>query len=524
MGEIGEINSRGGSSPQGGGYSTAPRPIAPDSRRGGVYEVPRIDGAYGSEGATVYTSPDAGYTTPYYSTPSSVQAPVLRESVPPPPPSVILTVPQQRGVVKSSDPMLATPEFVIDRNRTDSKDRRALLKEIGELRANRTPYVEAGLALRSRDGSDGLDRLYGIEAPVEVSFPANEGGRLKVRAVPVYLDAGTVSGRNLPQYGAMALALATGNASPALRYDNAESGIAIGVGYEAADFKADFGSSPLGFPVETLVGGINWRPKSDRLSFKIDVARRSVTDSLLSYAGLRDPATGLTYGGITKTGGRLDMAYDLGKYGVYGNAAYHIYNGEYVPQNSGVEVGGGIYARAIETRGNRVTYGLNITTFGYDKNLRRFSFGHGGYFSPQSYLAVSVPVEWEGYRNRFSYKLGGALGIQAFREDGQSLYPNDEGLQNALDSALLSYTGTLPISGGYPSQRQTGVGFTITGQFEYLLDPNLAVGARLALDNARDYNEASASGYLRYMFYPQNRVSFPPNLLLPYFNFGDPRL
>ena len=520
MGEIGEINNRGANQ---GSYTTAPRPIPADSRRGGIYEVPRLDGAYGSEGATVYSSPDAGYTTPYYSAPA-VPAPVMRENVPPPPPSVIRTVPQQQGVVVSSDPMLATPEFVIDRNRTDSKDRRSLLKEIGELRANRTPYVEAGVSLRSRDGSEGLDRLYDIESPVEVSFPANEGGRLKLRAVPVYLDAGTVSGRNLPQYGAMALALATGNGSPNLRYDNGETGIAVGVGYEGGDFKADFGSSPLGFPVETLVGGINWRPKSDRLSFKIDVARRTVTDSLLSYAGVRDPATGLTYGGITKTGGRLDMAYDLGKYGVYGNASYHIYNGEYVPQNSGVEVGGGIYARAIETRGNRVTYGLNVTTFGYDKNLRRFSFGHGGYFSPQSYLAVSVPVEWEGYRNRFSYKLGGALGIQAFKEDGQSLYPNDEGLQNALDTALLSYTGTLPIQGGYPGQRQSGVGFTITGQFEYLLDPNLAVGARLALDNARDYNEASASGYLRYMFYPQNRVSFPPNLLMPYFNFGDPRL
>jgi len=420
--------------------------------------------------------------------------------------------------------MLATPEFVLNRNQTDSQDRRQLLNEIGELRASRTPYVQAGIAMRSRDGTEGLDRLYDIESPVEVGFPASEGGRFKLRAVPVYLDSGTVSGRNLPLYGAVGLALANGLGSSSLRYNNTESGVAVGVGYEAGDFKADFGSSPLGFPVETLVGGINWRPKSDRLSFKIDVSRRTVTDSILSYAGVRDPATGLVYGGVTKTGGRLDLAYDLGKYGVYANTSYHIYNGEYMPQNSSVEVGGGLYARAIETRTNRVTYGLNITTFGYDKNLRRFTFGHGGYFSPQSYLAVSVPVEWEGYRNRFSYKLGGTLGIQAFKEDGQSLYPGDDALQTALNTALTTYTGTLPIPGGYPSQRQTGVGFTFSGQFEYLLDTNLAVGARLALDNARDYNEASALGYLRYMFYPQNRVSFPPNLLLPYFNFGDPRL
>ncbi|MES2682860.1 MAG: cellulose synthase subunit BcsC-related outer membrane protein [Pseudomonadota bacterium] len=461
-----------------------------------VYEVPRMDGGYGSVPAPIYAAP--GY---------------------------VPTVPvAPKSAVISSDPMLATPDFVLDRNRVESKDRRDLLKEIGELRSSRTPYVQTGLALRSRDGSEGLDRLYDVEAPVEISFPANEGGRLKFRAVPVYLDAGTVSGRNLPVYGALGLALATEQASPTLRYDNSESGIAVGAAYEAGDFKLDVGSSPLGMPVENIVGGINWRPKSGDLSFKVDVARRSVTDSLLSYAGVRDPATGFTYGGVTKTGGRLDLAYDLGKYGVYANGGYQIYNGENVPQNSAVEVGAGLYARAIETRGNRVTYGLNVTTFGYDKNLRRFSLGHGGYFSPQSYLAVSVPVEWEGYRNRFSYKLGGALGIQAFKEDGQGQYPADEGLQGALEEALTTYEGDLPIVGGYPSKRQTGVGFTVTGQFEYLLDTNLAVGARLALDNARDYNEASASGYLRYMFYPQTRVSFPPNLLLPYFNHGDPRL
>ena len=57
-----------------------------------------------------------------------------------------------------------------------------------------------------------------------------------------------------------------------------------------------------------------------------------------------------------------------------------------------------------------------------------------------------------------------------------------------------------------------------------MLDANLVAGARLSLDNARDYQEGAALGYLRYSFYPQTRVSNPPALLLPYFNYGDPRL
>jgi hypothetical protein len=364
---------------------------------------------------------------------------------------------------------------------------------------------------------------------VEIGFPATEAGRFKFRAVPVSLEAGTLSGRSLPLFGTLGLATALASANgedtttiTSRRISQSESGVALGLGYEVGDFRADFGTSPLGFPVETLVGGVNWRPSVGQTSFKIDVARRSVTDSLLSYAGARDPGTGLVWGGVTKTGGRLDVAYDLGRYGVYGNGSYYLLDGQHLPENSVVELGGGLYARAVERRSMRLTYGLNLTAFGYDKNLRRFSFGHGGYFSPQSYFAVSVPVEWEGYYNRFSYRIGGAIGIQAFREDGY--YPSDVGLSDAYTAALELADPELQLQGGYNSKQSTGIGFSFGGQFEYLLDPNLAAGARLSIDNARDYQEGSALGYLRYSFFPQSRVSNPPALLLPYFNFGDPRL
>ncbi|MDP3859611.1 MAG: cellulose synthase subunit BcsC-related outer membrane protein [Stagnimonas sp.] len=511
MGNIADINRDGQGSATGG--TPAPQIYYGDGY--GVYEVPRIDGPYQAP-QPVYREAVPGYPSPVY------RAPV--QTVPPPPASTV-----RRGPVL--DPRLSNPEYLLSQQNESKEDRQQILKEIGDLRARRSPYAQLGMGLRSRDGSPGLDRLYDIEAPVEVGFPATEAGRFKIRAVPVYLDAGTLSGRNVPLFGTLGLATALTSANgddPAditgRRFSQSASGVAVGLGYEVGEFKADIGTSPLGFPVETLVGGINWRPSMGRTSFKIDVARRSVTDSLLSYAGVRDPGTGLIWGGVTKTGGRLDVAFDLGRYGVYGNGSYHVLDGEYLPQNSVVEIGGGLYARAIETRNNRVTYGLNLTAFGYEKNLRRFSFGHGGYFSPQSYFAVSVPVEWEGHQNRFSYKVSGAFGLQSFSEDGAGFYPSDVGLADAYADALELADPELQLSGGYPSKQSTGVGFSFAGQFEYMLDTNLVAGARLSLDNARDYQEGSALGYLRYNFYPQVRVNNPPALLLPYFNYGDPRL
>ena len=52
----------------------------------------------------------------------------------------------------------------------------------------------------------------------------------------------------------------------------------------------------------------------------------------------------------------------------------------------------------------------------------------------------------------------------------------------------------------------------------------VVAGARVGLDNARDYDEAYASAYLRYFLTPQGRVAIPPAPLFPYYNFGDPRL
>ena len=39
---------------------------------------------------------------------------------------------------------------------------------------------------------------------------------------------------------------------------------------------------------------------------------------------------------------------------------------------------------------------MNLTAIGYSKNLRYYTFGHGGYFSPQRYFSLSLPVEWSG--------------------------------------------------------------------------------------------------------------------------------
>ena len=84
--------------------------------------------------------------------------------------------------------------------------------------------------------------------------------------------------------------------------------------------------------------------------------------------------------------------------------SYHVLLGKEVPQNNVKEFDVGFYARGVESRNLRFTYGINVTTLGYKRNLRRFTLGHGGYFSPKNYFSASLPMQLEGFRNRLSYK------------------------------------------------------------------------------------------------------------------------
>jgi len=51
------------------------------------------------------------------------------------------------------------------------------------------------------------------------------------------------------------------------------------------------------------------------------------------------------------------------------------------------------------------------------RNQRYFTFGQGGYFSPDSYVLLNSPFSWEGHpMNHVAYKINGSIGVQSFYE------------------------------------------------------------------------------------------------------------
>lgn len=421
---------------------------------------------------------------------------------------------EMRSASAGSRSAPAATSYVRTPQKAPTRERANLLQEIAAIEAQRSGYAGIGVSFRNRDGQNGLGRLLDIELPIEAGVAGGDAGRFSLRVVPVILDAGTVSGTDIYDFGAMALV----DDAEGYRFGQDASGVAVGGAYSIGSLRLDVGSSPLGFPVETIVGGLRWAPQVGNMSLTLNLSRRSVTDSLLSYAGTYDPASGRTWGGVSRTGGRVDLAFDLGQYGVYANGSYHVYNGENLEDNSGFEGGGGFYVRGISRPGLNLTYGVNLTTFFYDKNRRHFTLGHGGYFSPQFYMSLGIPFEVTGARERLSYRIAGAIGLQAFREDDALYYPNDSGLQSSLTELAADEDNDLETV--YEGNSQSGVGYNFNAAVEYLVAPRLSIGGLMSLDNAKDFNESLAFGYVRYWFSAQPRVASPPNPIRPYFSYG----
>lgn len=297
---------------------------------------------------------------------------------------------------------------------------------------------------------------------------------------------------------------AAGSASRRLGQD--ASGVGLSVSYRNGGLRADIGSTPLGFPEQRVVGGVGYKGElGEHLSYDAQLQRRAVTDSVLSFAGARDPRGNLQWGGVTSNGARISATLDNGLLGGYVNLAQARLVGDNVQDNTHRQADLGVYVHALETANQSLTAGLNLTAMRYDRNLAGFTYGQGGYFSPQSYFDVGFPVHWSGRSSsqKVNWKVDASVGVQHFRTDDSAYFPTNAEMQQAAYQAAslasllgLSSVYTEPV---YKGASKTGVSYNLSGAAEWQVAPQLFLGGRLTLNNARDYQQFNANVYVRFV-------------------------
>jgi hypothetical protein len=86
-----------------------------------------------------------------------------------------------------------------------------------------------------------------------------------------------------------------------------------------------------------------------------------------------------------------------------------------VADNQSVEASLGGYLRPIREDGRELKTGVNVRYMSFDENLSKFTYGHGGYFSPQDYVSLSFPIEYSEDYRRWTWSATFAPGFQSYR-------------------------------------------------------------------------------------------------------------
>jgi len=365
-------------------------------------------------------------------------------------------------------------------------------QQIAELSGNVGSRAEVTTGFRQRTGEKGLSQLDEIHGTASFST-GFAGGQASVRIEPVVVDAGTPTTVGLARYGMNPIIQGAGVAAesaviPLVHADaQHEAGAGLTAAYDSKFVKADIGSTPLGFESVRLQGGLSWSPRpTPNTQAKIWGERRPVTDSVTSYAGSLDPVSGLRWGEVMKTGGGASLSYDRKGSGVYVDGSVYDIDGTEVPGNRSIQVNVGGYMKAYETPNSTLTTGINLNYQSYSNNQNFFSFGHGGYFSPQSFVSIGFPVNYQGEFERWKMKLSVSPGYQTYDQDGAQVFPTQTDLQLQLEALAGANANVLAR---YDSVSKSGFGIAAGAGATYRLENGMNLGGDVQLNTFGGYNE-----------------------------------
>ncbi|MBI2784869.1 MAG: BCSC C-terminal domain-containing protein [Legionella longbeachae] len=333
-------------------------------------------------------------------------------------------------------------------------------------------------------------------------------GRAFLRADDVTLGAGTFSTNNGVYFSDFGTCNINGCRSGMVQQTK---GVGWDGGWQSARWGMDIGQTPIGFPVSNWIGGINYSNEIKHIGWTVTASRRPMTNSLLSFSGTVDPNTGITWGGVVATGLTLSLSYDRGgSHGFWANVIGSTLTGKNVASNERILLLDGYYYKLINEDNRRLVIGLTNMVWHYNKNLFGYTLGLGGYYSPQMFLSLTMPVNYRKRTGNWSYELGGSITCSRATTQNNALYPLPQLVPN------LNNTDNTVQTGG----SSMGYGYSILALIERRLGSHFMVGGLMNLQQSTDYTPSNLALFLRYSFEGwQGDMDMPITPLIPYSSF-----
>ena len=346
---------------------------------------------------------------------------------------------------------------------------------------------------RSRSGEEGLSKLDEVTATGKLSTGLGHG-RVFAEATEVVIDSGRPTGSALQRFGGNATieAQAIVNAKAAQLVNAATQraqGVAVSGGYEDNTVHVEVGTTPIGMHNNQTkaVWRVELTPKiSDTTRLQGWFERKPVSDSILSYAGVKDPVTGVKWGEVTRTGGGGGFSYNDTNGGAYATVAYNKYTGLNVQSNHNVEVNAGGYMQVMKSEVSKITAGVNVNFQKFANNQDEFTTGAGGYFSPQNMVAIAFPINYSLTKGNLEVKASATPGFQSFSQAQTNVYTTNNAAQAILNALKVDNTD---VRNYYDSLSKTGFAVAASAEAWYRLGNNTKIGGSANYSTFGNYNE-----------------------------------
>lgn len=378
--------------------------------------------------------------------------------------------------------------------------------DIDELRKKTDGYVT--VAPDYRFGTNTTN----TSIPVEVKVPFKKLGHFLFRVDPVSLsavDQDLTTLRNAKDFGSSLLCFPNCGQQ---QTDMQAKGVGYNLGWLGNNWKVDIGRTPENFLVTDVVGGVRVDGDIDAFSWAIIASRRPLTNTVLSYAGLVDPNTKKIWGGARQTGVGFNLGFNNGSpIGVWSSWQYHKITGENIKDNTKFMGQIGTYWSVWQSSDNigNVDLGLNSLFMSYKNYQDNFTLGHGGYFSPQSYMSVSLPITFYGRYDGWSYAVRVSGAYSASKIDDAPYYPNDPDLQLRAEAEQL----TTDISPTYIGGSSSATSYGISAVVEKRLTDHWSIGTRVQIQRSPFYNPSNIGLYMKYDFNEHwSPIDTPPRM------------
>ena len=385
------------------------------------------------------------------------------------------------------------------------------------------------------DGTAGMSRLNRDTRIVQLNGPF-AGGLGWVRIEQMHFDAGRfqtdADGSFDEDFGSCDLEVLRADgrslhAPGCTRYVHQQrnSGAGFAVGWRTLDDRwvFDLGHTPSNYVVGNWLGGVTRNGKLGQLNWGATLSRRPMTNSLLSQAGAVDPRSGIAWGGVTANGATFSLGYDEGgRNGVWSNWSWQRLIGQNVETNTRERAMGGWYYKLIQRSDMRLDVGTTAMYWHYQKDLSGYSLGEGGYYSPQRYTSLSLPVSFAWRNDNWSLRVGGSLGVSSASTASSSRFPDQATIDRAI-AQLESQYGSLsldPDSLYTAASNSSGTGWRLSAALEHRLSDHIVLGVAGVVQRSRDYSPNTLQLYLRYALKPwQGNLPLPVSPLEPYGEF-----